>query len=78
MDDIWNTERVIFNEEVIPSSDKKNIEKIIDHLAEYTTTSLLAIIHNQKPWKDAYKHSFNKEISLESIRDFFVKNKTEA
>lgn len=38
----------------IHSDDRKVISELLDDLQNYSATDLLSIIHNQKPWKNAY------------------------
>jgi uncharacterized phage-associated protein len=38
----------------ILSDDRKIISELLNELQDYSATALLSIIHNQKPWKDAY------------------------
>jgi len=67
----WKGENYVFNENVINSKDKKEIEEVIDLFSEYSASDLVAITHNQAPWKDAYSRGRNTEITTEAIREYF-------
>ena len=58
----------------IDSEDKPLIDAVLDKLSDYTSTDLLNIIHNQKPWKMAYYYYDGCPISLFILKEYF-KNK---
>lgn len=55
----------------IKECDKVLINKILDKCARYSTSKLVSITHNQKPWKDAYLRKFDNTISTKEMRTFF-------
>ena len=74
--DDWNV--YIYNR------DRKIMDPLLDKLENYSSTALLAIIHNQKPWNDAYygpsiyqfdentrKLKSKKIITNKSLYDYF-------
>ncbi len=72
---LWNIRKEEYNDKIIKRRDKKHINKIVDLFADYTATDLLELTCNQSPWKNAYEHNeHNKhnEISIESIKEFFI------
>ena len=69
--DIWNLERVQFDDSVINDEDKELINKVIDKFSPYTATDLVSITHRQSPWIDAYVPYKNNEITIDSIREYF-------
>ena len=70
-DNIWDTERVKFNDDVITDEDKKRINKVVDKFSGYSATDLVAITHRQSPWMDAYAPYRNNEITLDAIKEYF-------
>ena len=70
-DDIWNTERVKFNDDVITDEDKNRINKVVDKFSGYSATDLVAITHRQSPWMDAYAPYINNKITLDAIKEYF-------
>lgn len=52
--------------------DKELIDSVIDLCAKYTASQLVAITHNQKPWREVYNRYYKAEISPDSIRDYFA------
>ena len=57
--------------EKISPSDRKMIDGIVRQAVEYSASQLVEITHNQAPWKNAYRHGFNNEISNEAILNYF-------
>ncbi|MBQ9860944.1 MAG: DUF4065 domain-containing protein [Clostridia bacterium] len=55
----------------IEDEDKYVINLILEECAQYSTTSLVSLTHDQKPWREAHQNPFDKTISNQSIRDFF-------
>lgn len=66
----WKLYSIDYAKNLIHTKDKKLINQVIDKFAEYSATDLLNLIHNQKPWIDAY-HSSNNEITSEVLLDYF-------
>jgi len=69
--DIWSTKRVPFDDSVIPNADKKKINAVVDQFSDFSTTALVNLTHDQRPWKDAYGQCRSKEITPEAIRAYF-------
>lgn len=55
----------------IDSEDKPLIDAVLDKFSDYTSTDLLNIIHNQKPWKMAYYRYNGCPISLFTLKEYF-------
>ena len=70
-DNIWNTKRVKFNDDVILDEDKKRIDRVIDSFSEYTATDLVSLTHKQSPWINSYVPNQNNEISIDAIKRYF-------
>lgn len=70
-DDIWNSYRVQYHDDIIKDNDKELIDKVIDKFADYSATDLVTLTHRQAPWKDAYEPHANNEITLDAIRGYF-------
>lgn len=60
-----------FNENVIESCDKALLREVIDKFSHYSATDLVKITHRQSPWRNAYAHGKNTEITQSAIRSFF-------
>lgn len=59
----------------LSDQDRTLIDKILDHCAQLSSTTLVSITHNQKPWKEAYVKPYDNEITNKSILSYFeVKN----
>lgn len=56
---------------VIDDNSKYIIDDILEQCAKYTTTQLVAITHNQSPWRNAYKNGTNTQISVGALREYF-------
>ncbi len=69
--DIWNTQRIRYDEKRIREPDKQLIQNVIHKFADYSATDLVTLTHNQAPWKDAYVPHMNNEITVEAIRNYF-------
>ena len=70
-DDIWNSKRVGFTDNIIKDEDKVLIDKVIDKFADYSATDLVSLTHRQSPWFDAYEPHQNNEITIDAIREYF-------
>jgi len=55
----------------ILSADQEMINEIVQEAANYSASQLVAITHNQAPWRSAYRKGFNNIISNESIFNYF-------
>lgn len=52
---------------------KEIMNGIIDECSKYSASDLVDITHHQSPWIDAYnKPGVNNEITIKSIRDYFI------
>lgn len=71
-ENIWNTRKIPFDDNVIKEEDKKLINEVIDKFACYSATDLVSITQRQSPWIDAYVPYKNNEITKDSIREYFV------
>ncbi len=61
-----------FSIDSIKTEHRSAIDRIVDNFKDHAASDLVYITHNQKPWKDAFKKGQNTEISIESIRSYFV------
>lgn len=61
-----------FDDSIIDKEDKIVIQQVIDDLEKYSTTRLVSITHNQKPWRDAYIPGKNCIIESKAIKDYFA------
>lgn len=59
--------------QIIELSDEKLIDRVIDYCSAYTASYLVAVTHEQSPWKDVYKPNMDNVISKDSIKKFFTK-----
>ncbi len=55
----------------ITSDDIKTISQTVDQCNRYSTSALVEITHNQEPWIKAYNSIFSKEISPNSLYEYF-------
>ena len=69
--DVWNTVSKPFNEDVISSEDREFIGKVVKQFSKYTASSLVELTHRQAPWKDVFEVGKNREITLQSIKNYF-------
>ena len=70
-DNIWNTKRVKYNDDVILDEDKKRIDRVIDSFSEYTATDLVSLTHKQSPWINSYIPNQKNEIPIDAIKRYF-------
>ena len=70
-DNIWNSYRVQYHDDVIDEDDKKLIDRVIDKFADYAATDLVSLTLCQRPWKDAYNPYQINEITTNAIRWYF-------
>lgn len=57
----------------IDSRHRIMIESVVIVTANYSASQLMHIIHNQTPWKNAFRTGSNREISNDAILKFFWK-----
>lgn len=70
-ENIWRTERRLYEDNMISKEDKLLINAVIDRFAQFSATDLVTLTHNQDPWKDAYEPHKNKEITAKMIKEYF-------
>lgn len=70
-ENLWDTQRITYDDTKIELPDKEMIEAVIDKFADYSATDLVTITHNQAPWEDAYEPHMNHEITLKAIEEYF-------
>ena len=70
-EDIWNSTVKRYEDNSIFEDDQKRIEEVVDKFSEYSATDLVAITHDQAPWKDAYVPRMNNEITVNAIKEYF-------
>ena len=70
-DNIWNSYRVQYHDDIIDEDDKKLIDRVIDRFADYTATDLVSLTLCQRPWMDTYVEGQNNEITTDAIRRYF-------
>ena len=70
-DNVWHSKRVKFEDTEISDNDKSLIDKIIDKFVDYSATDLVSLTQKQSPWIDAYIPYQNKEITIESMMEYF-------
>lgn len=58
--------------EKISNYHKKYISLILNINSRYSTQDLVKISKNQKPWINAYLPTFSREITKESIKNYFT------
>jgi uncharacterized phage-associated protein len=71
IDEKFHIKRVEYVDDEISAEDKQLIDKMIDKLADYSTTTLVSITHNQAPWRDAYSQGKNTVITTDAIRRYY-------
>lgn len=69
---LWNAEIKTFDKNVILNKHRTMINNILDIFSNYSATDLLELTHNQSPWKEAYIPKERKEITVNSIKKYFV------
>ncbi|MCI8371440.1 MAG: DUF4065 domain-containing protein [Lachnospiraceae bacterium] len=74
---IWDAQRVAYDDGMILSVDKAMIKDVVDKFADYSATDLVTLTHNQRPWKSAYVPNKNHEITLSDMWDYFNEEQTE-
>lgn len=58
-------------DDILSDNDKALIDSVVDLLSIFTSTELLNILHNQKPFKEAFDDPCYDIIKLESIKAFY-------
>ncbi len=69
--DIWNSERKLYQTDIISEMDGKLINEVVDKFSDFSATDLVTLTHNQAPWKEAYVPHMNNEITVEAIKRYF-------
>ena len=70
-DNVWNSKRVEFEDTAISDDDKSLIDKVVDKFADYSATDLVSLTQKQSPWINTYIPYQNKEITIESMMEYF-------
>lgn len=71
-ENILNSGRREFDDSVIRDKDKSWIKEVVDSFHNYTATDLVSITHKQAPWLNAYRKNQNNEITIDSLKEYFV------
>lgn len=50
---------------------EKFLNLIVDKIGRKDPWALVSMTHNEKPWKEAYSPYYSREISKESMKDYF-------
>ena len=69
--DFWTLKISKYSNDKIKLEDQEIIRSVVDKFAQFSTTTLVNITHNQSPWKDAYAQGKNTIITKRSIRRYF-------
>lgn len=59
------------NSNTICKNDCTLIDNILQQASKYSTSQLVSITHNQKPWKNAYTRIYDNEITNADILNYF-------
>lgn len=70
-EDIWDSQRMQYDDSNICENDKTLIKAVVDKFSSYSATDLVTITHKQSPWKDAYVPYLNNTITNNAIRAYF-------
>ena len=70
-ENIFDVKRVPFIDNIISETDKTLIDAVIEKFKYYTATDLVKITHNQRPWQEANARKYNREITKNSLREYF-------
>ena len=57
--------------EYIAESHRQIINSVLEYIRPYSTTQLVQICHNQRPWKSA-RTRYSNVISLAELKDYFA------
>ena len=67
----FNSKKKRYSDDNISKKDKKKINEVVDKFGRYAATTLVTLTHSQTPWIEAYKKRKNREITNESLRNYF-------
>ena len=67
---IWEVRREKFNKDVLPKKTQEVVRQIVERFSQRSTTGLVDLTHNQRPWMDAHSRG-EKVITRESIKEYF-------
>lgn len=70
-DNIWNSYRVQYYDDIIDENDKELIDRVIDLFADYTATDLVSLTLCQGPWLDVYEEGQYNEITTDALWRYF-------
>lgn len=68
---IWDSKKIEFDDTIITNEDKILINKVINKFKNYYATDLVSLTHRQSPWIDTYIPYQNKEITINTIKEYF-------
>lgn len=68
---IWDSKKIEFDDGIITNEDKILINKVINKFKNYSATDLVSLTHKQSPWIDTYIPYQNKEITINTIKEYF-------
>lgn len=71
VEDIWNSERKLYETDIISETDGRLMNEVVDKFSDFSATDLVTLTHNQAPWKEAYVPYMNNEITVEAIKRYF-------
>lgn len=63
-----------FDENIIDKEDKDIIIDLLEWAKDKSDADLVELTHKQSPWINAIENGINTVISLNSIRDFFIRS----
>ena len=67
----WQAIREEYLDNIINDQDKALIDSVVDLMSDFTSTQLLSILRNQKPFKEALEDPCYNIIRHESIKAFY-------
>ena len=73
-DNFFDSKVLKYSDATITDQDKILIESVIERFASYTTSEMVELTHCQTPWKQAFEHGKNTEITIGSMRKFFCES----
>ena len=70
-DNIWDSERKVFDESIISCRKKAMINVVVDMFKDYSATEMMDVTFAQLPWRNAYSPYRNEEIATIAIYEYF-------
>lgn len=69
---LWDAKKMHFEDNVIENNiDRLLIETVIKKFASRSSSELVSLTHNQKPWRETYQSHRNNVISIDKIKEYF-------